>query len=320
MFPESGSGRDDGKILIGLSADSQVIERWQRDQEIFLQKATDLGASVIVHNANEDNEVQVAQIRTLVRQKVDVIVVIPYDKDGVAEAVNDAKKAGIKVVAYDRLVNNADLDAYVSFDQVKVGRLMAQALVAAVPEGNIAVANGSPEDNNTNLFRQGYMEVLQPLVDRGSLRIIGETWARDWREEHAYALVSGLLDAGLSIHGVVGANDRLAEAAIRALAERGMAGKVPVVGHDADVSACQRIVEGTQLATVYKPIPALAERAALLAVDLARGGAAPQEETIFNGRKEVPYVKLDVVLVTKENMRETVIADGFHREEDIYRQ
>lgn len=310
----------DERITIGFCADNLVIERWQRDQEIFQAKAMKEDVDVIVYNANEDNVTQNKQIRLLIDKKVDVMVVIPYDKDGISDAINDAKKAGIKVIAYDRLINNADIDAYVSFDNVKVGELMAASLTEAVPKGNYIIINGSPDDNNSSMFREGYMKGLSPFINKGDIRVVAETWAENWREEYAYNTVIDILKSGRRVDAVIGANDRLAEAAIRALAENGMAGDVYVAGHDADISACQRIVEGTQLMTVYKPIRTLAETAVELAIQFAEDKDVQSNEFIDNGFKDVPYIKLDVLAVTKDTLEETVIEDGFHKKEDIYRE
>lgn len=310
---------DDGQITVGFCADNLVIERWQRDQAIFVAKAMERDVEVIVHNANEDNETQNNQIRSLIEKNVDVIVVIPFEKDGLSESIAEARKAGIRVIAYDRLITGVDVDAYISFDNEKVGRLQAEALLENKPSGQYVIINGSQDDNNSSMFNKGYYEVLDEAVKTTGVRIIREIWAENWREEPAYDTVSELLEQGYQIDGIIGANDRLAEAAIRALAEEGQAGLVYVAGHDADISACQRIVEGTQHMTVYKPIRDLAETAVDLAIRLAKEETIHYEETINNGIKEVPYIKLDVLEVTAETMKETVIADGFHREEDIYR-
>ncbi len=315
-----GKTRDDGKIVIGFLADNLVIERWQRDQEIFLAKAMSRGVEVIVHNANESNEIQNEQIRAMIKEKVDVLVVIPYDKDGLVDAISEARKAGIRVIAYDRLITGAEVDAYISFDNVKVGELQAKSLLKVKPSGDYMIINGSPDDNNTSMFNTGYYKGLQKAIDNGDIRIVSEVYAENWREEPAYNAVSNILSRGHKIDGIIGANDRLAEAAITALAEEGLAGEVYVAGHDADISACQRIVEGTQHMTVYKPIRDLAETAVDLAIRLANEEQVHYTETINNGYMEVPFIKLDVLEVTKETLLDTVVADGFHREEDIYRK
>ncbi len=320
LFLSNHARKDDGILKIGFCADSLVIERWLRDQEKFTKLAAEAGAVVTVYNANESNERQNEQIRKLIEEDADVIVIIAYDKNGIAEAVNDAADAGIKIIAYDRLFYDAHIDVYISFDNVKVGRLMGEALVKAVPTGNYIIINGSPDDNNSAMFREGYMNVIAPPAAKDDISIIADIWAEDWREDYAYEAVADALRSGADIDAILAANDRLAEAAIRALAEKGLAGEAVVAGHDADVAACQRIVEGTQYMTVYKPIDILAQKAVDLCLQLDAGEAVASGMTINNGYSDIPYIKLDVVAVTKENMDETVIADGFHSWESIYRE
>jgi D-xylose transport system substrate-binding protein len=311
---------DQETITIGYLSDNLVIERWQRDQEIFRANATKQGAEVLVYNANENNATQIQQIQLLIEKEVDVIVVVPYDRDGLSEIIKEARQTGIKVIAYDRLIRNVEIDAYISFDNVKVGELMADELLEHVPKGNYVIINGSPDDNNSYMFNEGYMNVLSSEIEKGNIDIIEEIYADDWREEPAYDLIARLLDEGQQIDAIIGANDRLAEAAIRALAEEGLAGKVFVAGHDADISACQRIVEGTQHMTVYKPIRTLAEAAVNLAIQFAKNEEPLVQQTIYNGQADIPYIRLDVLSVTQETLDETVIEDGFHRREDVYRE
>lgn len=312
--------QDDGIVTIGYAADNFVIERWKRDKDIFKEKAKEEGIEVIFYNANENNEIQVKQIKSLIEQRVDVLVVIAYDKDGITGVINEAIKEGIKVIAYDRLIKNANVDAYISFDNVKVGELMAEELLKEVPVGNYVIINGSPDDNNSFMFNKGYMNILRKHIDEGKIIVLEEIWAEKWREEPAYELVSDILNGGTQINAIIAANDRLAEAVIRALAERGLAGKVYVAGHDADISACQRIIEGTQHVTIYKPIRLLAEATVDLAIRLANGENIEGHEKIDNGLYMVPYIKLDVIAVTEQNMIDTVIKDGFHLKEDVFRE
>ncbi len=307
------------KPIVGLCIDTMVIERWQKDRDIFVSKATDAGFEVIALNANENNNKQIEQINYLIDKKADVIVIIPYDKNGLRDVIAEAKKAGIKVIAYDRLILNANVDAYVSFDNEKVGEYMADYLMQKVPRGNYVIINGSPKDYNSVMFNEGYMNILKPAIDRGTITVIKEVWAEDWREDVAYDTVNNLLKEGVQIDGIIGANDRLAEGAISALAEYGLAGTIPVVGHDADISACQRIVEGTQLMTVYKPIKTLAEGTVHLIVKMLEDKKIEYNEFIFDGKNEVPFVKFKVIPVNSDNMWETIVKDQFHNEEDIYR-
>jgi D-xylose transport system substrate-binding protein len=169
------------------------------------------------------------------------------------------------------------------------------------------------------MFRAGYMDVLAPSIAAGRIRVIGETWTENWAEDLAYRAVDRVLDAGGRPDAIIAGNDDLAGAAIRALAERRLAGKVFVVGMDADLAACQRIVEGTQLSTVYKAIATLAARAAGAAVDLASRRRPQTTRVINDGREDIPYMVIEPVLVTRDNLDATVVADNYQKREDIYR-
>lgn len=306
-------------VKIGFLIDSVVVERWQRDRDIFSARAKELGAEVIVQNCNEDNDAQVRQIRDMTEQGVDVLVVIPYDKNGLSDAIRGARKRGIRVLSYDRLILNAEVDLYVSFDNVRVGELMGAGLLEKAPEGNYVIINGSPRDNNCDMLREGFDKALGTAVAEKRITIVSDTSADAWRPEVAYGTVNGLLDGNTRIDALIAANDGLAGGAIQSLTEHRLAGMVPVVGHDADISACQRIAEGTQYMTVYKPIKELAQSAAEAAVKLAKGEPVAGEDTIFDGTSEVPYIKFQPIRVVRENLVDTVIRDGFHSYEEVFR-
>ncbi len=303
------------KIQIGLSFDSYVIERWQRDREVFVSTAQELGAEVNVQNASGDVEEQISQIEYLIDKKMDVIVVIAVDSEALSNVLVKARDAGIICVAYDRLVRNADVDLYISFDNEQVGRLMAQTLVEEVPEGgNIVTIFGSPSDHNVTLVEQGFKDVMEGH----NINVVYSVYAQGWLAEKAYDAVNAALEITEDIDGILCGNDNLATQAVIALSENRMAGKVIVTGQDADLVACQRIVEDTQTMTVYKPVDKLAKAAAEYAVKLAKGEEINVSATIDDGSHEVPYVKLEPVAVTKDNIREIIIEGGFQKEEDVY--
>ncbi len=303
------------RIQIGMTFDSFIIERWQRDRDAFVAKATkELGAEVNIQNANGDIEEQVNQIDYFIKKNVDVIVVVPIDSDAVTDAIKRAKKAGIRVIAYDRLVKNANVDLYITFDNEKVGALMAQSIKANIPDdGSILMMCGPLEDNNVELVQKGFMRELE--TSEIDVRAIEH--ATGWVAETGFDFVSEYLNKDMSIDAVMCGNDGIAAQVIHALSERRLAGKVEVVGQDADLDACQRIVEGTQTMTVYKPVEKLAQKAAEYAVKLAKGDSLQVTDTFDDGSGEVPYVGLEPIAVTKDNM-DIIISDGYHLEEEIY--
>lgn len=309
---------EEEKIIIGFAMDTLVHERWLRDRDIFVAKANELGADVIVQTANSDSQEQEKQVEYLLKQNIDVLVLVPHDAEKAASIVKVAKNKGVKVISYDRLVKNANADIYISFDNIKVGELMAKAIVEKVPTGNYLILNGSQSDNNSFMFNEGYKKVLNEKIHTGDIWIIDETWIKDWLYEDAFKFVDEVLRNNRSIDAIIAGNDTLAAAAINALAERRLAGTLAVVGHDADLDGCQRIVEGTQLATIYKPIDEIAKITAEYAVKMAKGGLVQTKETIYDGKYNIPYYKIEPILVTKDNMVETVIKDQFHALEDVY--
>ncbi|HHV74937.1 D-xylose transporter subunit XylF [Thermoanaerobacterium sp. PSU-2] len=310
---------DKNAIKIGFSLGTLKEERWVKDRDIFMAKAKELGAEVFVQNANNDDEDQLKQVKYLLDKKIDVLVIVPNDLKKASAAVEMAKKAGVKVISYDRLVLNSDVDLYISFDNVKVGKLMAEYLIKRYPKGNYLIINGATNDNNTKMIKEGYDSVLLPKVKSGDIRILGEEWSPNWMSEYAFQSTEKYIQENYKIDAIIAGDDGLANGIIEALSEHRLAGKVAVVAQDADLAACQRIIEGTQLMTIYKPIDKLAGDAAKLAVKLAKGEKLNVSNTIYDGKYNVPYYKLEPIAVDKTNIDDTVIKDGFHSRDDVYR-
>ena len=308
--------------LIGMSFDSFLIERWQTDRDFFVDSAREQGVSVNVQNANGDVETQISQIRYLIQKPVDVLVVISIDADALSDVMEEAKSAGIPVIAYDRMIRNGNASLYVSFDTEKVGRLMGEALSQQKLEHNqVLMLNGPVEDNNVLLLSKGFRDVME---EKG-IHIADEVNCAGWKPEEAADYINSHKQMLDEVDGIMCGNDDLAGQAIKALSEQKLAGEIPVVAQDAELSACQRIVEGTQTMTVYKPVDQEAQKAAEFAVALARGEKitdSTQEmfvsETIDDGTTLVPYYPLEPVAVTRDNLDEVIIDGGFHQKEDVY--
>jgi D-xylose transport system substrate-binding protein len=312
-----------GGPLIGLSLDTEKEPRWQADRDLFKAKCMELGArDVRVLSAQGDDTTQVSNVNTLLTGQCDVIVIVSHNGEAMAEGVRAAHAAGIPVIAYDRLIMNCDLDLYLSFDNVKVGRLQAQYLIDHLPnhKGNIVRVNGAPTDNNAKLFKQGQDEVLKPYIDRGDVKIIHEDWAEDWRPDNAKKIVDAAItrNGRDSFQAVLAAADGIAGGAHQVLVENGLAGKVILTGQDADLISCQRIVAGTQSMTVYKPLKQLATRAAEVAIKMASGKPVIANQTVNNNKIDVPSVLGDIYAVDKLNIDQTVIKDGFQSREAVY--
>lgn len=315
-----GSQAADKKIRIGLSMDTLKEERWQRDRDLFVAKAKELGADVLVQAANGNDSLQISQSENLLTQGIDVLVVVPHNGVVAAAIVQAAHKAGKKVIAYDRMIENSDVDLYISFDNKEVGRMQGRFALERVPKGNYLVIGGAPTDHNAKMYRDGQMEILDPAVSRKDITIVAKPWAREWLASEALKETENALSRTKdNIQAIVAPNDGTAGGVISALKSQNLAGKVVVTGQDADLAACQRIVEGTQSMTVYKPIHLLAQQAATAAVSLAKGQTPATKATVNNGKKDVPAILLTPVLVDKSNIDSTVIKDKYHARQDVYK-
>ena len=314
---ESGTDtkvKEEESIQIGLSIDSLVIERWSRERDLFVTKAQELGAQVNVQNANGEVDEQIKQIEYFIDKKMDVIVVIAIDDLALGDVLTKAKKSGIKVIAYDRLIRNANVDLYISIDNEKVGELMAQAIIDKIGKrGTIIQIKGSPTDYNVQLVQTGFERVIKLT----SIKIDYAEYSDNWLAENGFNVTDEYLSRGGTPDAIMCGNDTIAATSIKALLEHRLAGKVCVVGQDADLEACQRIVEGTQYMTVYKPVESLAKEAAITAVDMANGVPLELRETMNDGTYDVPYKKLEPIAVTKKNMDE-VITGKYHQKNEIY--
>ncbi len=304
----------DDSIQIGLSIDSLLIERWSRERDLFVSKAQELGAEVNVQNANGEVEEQIKQIQYFIDKKMDVIVVIAIDDIALKDTVAAAKKEGIKVIAYDRPIRNANVDLYLSVDNEKVGELMAEYIRKYIGnDGTIIQVKGSPTDYNVQMVQEGFERILSTT----KIKIDYAEYSNGWVAENGFTVTDEYLKTGKVPDAIMCGNDNLAAHAIRALIEKRLGGKVCVVGQDADLEACQRIVEGTQYMTVYKPVEKLAIRAAERAVDMAGGVPLGLKDTFNDGTYDVPYERLEPIAVTKANMDE-VITGKYHQKNEIY--
>ena len=307
----------DDHIVVGFSIDSYLIERWQRDTDVFAAKLKELDstAEINLQNANGDIDTQIQQIKYLIEKKVDVLVIVCIDSESLSEVVSEAKSAGIPVISYDRLIKNADVDLYISFDNEKVGTLMGEALVkAGLPNKKVMMLSGPNEDNNVSLVESGFNKVMS----ENGIEIVDTFYTPGWKAEDAAAYLGENITKLNNVDAIMCGNDNIATNAIRTLSEARLAGKIKIVGQDADLEACQRVVEGTQVMTVYKPVEKLAQAAAEYALALAKGEKLGITTTMSDGSYDVPYCFLDPIAVTAQNMDETVIASGFHLKEEVY--
>jgi len=278
--------------------------------------------NIIYSNANQDATQQLSQAEAALTNGAQVLVLDPVDSAAAGSIADMAKAQGVPVIAYDRLILNSDgVSYYISFDNVEVGKLQAQSLVDKLNSMNISnptivMINGSPTDNNASLFKQGAHSVFDPLVQAGKLTIAKEYDTPDWSPDQAQTEMQQALTAlSNQVDGVYCANDGTASGAIAAMKTAGIDPLPPVTGQDAELAGIQRILAGEQYMTVYKAIKPEAEAAAQLAYDLLTQTEVPASmtngKTTNNGKIDVPSVLLTPVAVTKDNIKDTVVADGF---------
>ncbi len=307
-----------GSLKIAFLMDSLKVERWQTDLDRFQRRAAELGAEVLVETADGDDELQLQQAQKLLASGVKALVLVPHDADKAARIVAAAKAAQVPLLCYERLVRNPDVAFFVGVDALSVGLLQADSLSQQAPRGNYVLIGGSPTDNNARILHDGQMRVLKPFVDRGDIKIVSDTWSKDWDPSEAYAHMTEAIESTKGdVAAVVASNDGTAGGAIQALEDHKLAGRVLVSGQDADLAAIIRVLDGTQTMTVYKPLGPQAKLAAEAAVALAKGQAVKTTASISIGSKSIPAILLNPVVVTKNNVKQTVIKDGFQNLETI---
>jgi len=288
--------------VIGLLMDQYNVERWAKDTTYFIDNVNKLGGKVICLSANGNPEKQLEQAKQLIDQKIDILVILPVDLRKAADIVALANKASIGVISYDRLIQEAFVDYYVSFDNVKVGELQAEYIKNRMQKGNIALIGGAFTDKNSFFLQFGQMGVLQPYIERGDIKVVYNKMVKAWTFEDGYEAAKECLRNN-KVDAIIAGNDLLARGAIKALQEKGLAGKVLVAGQDADTQACENIIQGVQTMSVYKSIEDIAANAARMAMDMARGIPITYASyTVNNGTKLVQSLLIDPISVNKGNI------------------
>jgi D-xylose transport system substrate-binding protein len=305
------------EVKIGFSIEAVKGERWQTDLDEFQQRAHELGGAVLTRSANGDDDLQFRQIKELLKSGIDVLVFLPHDTSKAERIVEAAHAKHVPVISYDRLAS-APVDLYVGFDLFSVGLEQAQSLVDRAPKGTYLLLGGSLLDANSKVVRAGQMKVLQPFIDRGDIHALADLWVPEWSATEAYIMVTKELNKFKAAPtAIVASNDAIAGGAIQALEDRGWSGKVLVSGQDADLSAIERIFDGSQLMTVYKPVGSEARAAAEAAMKLARHEDLESWEEVPNGALTTKAVLLTPICVTQENAKRTVLKDGFQKLEVV---
>jgi len=306
------------EVKIGFSIENTRGERWQTDLDEFQKRAHELGAAAVIRSADGDDDLQFRQVKEMLDSGIDALVFLPHDTGRAGRFIEAAHAKHVPVISYDRLAANAPVDLYVGFDLFSVGELQAQTLVEHAPKGNYLLLGGSPLDANSKVVRAGQMKVLRPLIGRGDIKVVQDIWVPEWSATTAYILVGQALQhLEGPLTAIVASNDGIAGGAIQALDDQHLSGRVLVSGQDADLAAVERLFEGTQLMTVYKPVGDEARTAAEVAVRLAKHQDVENSTAVVNGPQATKSILLTPIAVTAENAKDTVFKDGFQNVETV---
>lgn len=310
------------RVKIGFAMATVKEERWQRDRDAFEAHCKKMDVDCEITVADNSSSRQANDVDNLLTKGIDVLVIAPQEATEAAAMVDKAKAQGVPVISYDRLINSDKIDLYISHQVPVIGRKIAEYALQKVPKGNYVMVYGASTDNNAHIMKKEQLAVLQPAIDRGDIQIVANQHITDWKNDLALNFAeNSLTKENDNIQAFVVSNDGMAGGVISALSKKNLTGKVLVTGQDAGLEALQNIAEGKQSMTVYKPIIPLASQAVEAAMKLAKG--QPLETTPFTndqlGGKEIPAILLEVTVVDRANLMDTVIKDGYAKFDDVYK-
>ena len=305
-------------IKIGISLPTQREERWVLDKEGFEKAAAAAGIEIALQIADNDAGRQQTQCENLIAQGVDVLIVAPHDGEAAKNIVEMAHADNIPVISYDRLILNADVDLYVTFDQFRIGQLMGEYMNDNLESGNIVILSGDPADNTSVPLKQGAVSAVQAKIDSGAYKVVLEQECKDWQPSEALKHIENALTANNNdIQGVIAPNDGTAGGIIQALAAQGLDGKIIVTGQDSEPDAIKRIIAGTQSMTVFFDVKEMSAAAFDAAVKIALGEDPGANGSENNGKIDVPVLGFSAMAITVENYKDVLIDSGYMEESAI---
>ena len=317
-------GEAKAKVKVGFILKSMQEERYQKDKAIFTEKAESLGAKVYFASANNDEQMQLSKFENMLAKGCKVIVLQPVNTGTAGNMVKMANEEGVKVVGYDSMLVNGPLDFMVMQDSWAVGKLQGEAMVEWLKakkgkvEGKVALIMGQPGDSNAAAMSSGALEIIE---SNAGLELVAKQSHEGWSSDKAMATAENVLTKHKNkIDVFICNNSGMARGVIAALDAQGMADteKVFVAGSDADIVNIQYVAQGKQTVEIWKKIAPLAEKAAEIAVKLAKDEEVKADKMINNGLVDVPTIVTPVVAITKENLDSTIIAEGFYTKEEVY--
>lgn len=308
------------KPLVGFMLPHTTIQRYIVEKEEFTSKINELGGEVLFYDAGNDDQKQMMQLDSLLARSIDVLVLDPVNRFTAAEMVRKAHRKGIKVISYDRLISNSNVDAFLSFDPWEVGRQITEAATKAKPDGVYIILGGDKSDLNAIGIDESMNKVLEPFLSSNKIKVDYKVFIERWSYEDSYLEVKRYLNLSGKVPDVILAtSDMIARGTIDALKENKLEGKVIVTGQGGELFACKNIVAGNQMMTVYKPVKKLASLAAELSIKMLNNEKVDDilNTTIFNGYADIPTQMLVPIPVDASNLRSTIVADGMIKESDL---
>ena len=317
------------KLKFGVSFSTQTEEQWVRRGKLLQQYCDEAGVEMMLQIAEGDASKQYQQCESMISSGINVLIVRCVDSAAAGAIYDMCQKAGVTYFSFDVMTTGAGAKNhyYITMDSVEVGEMQAKAMLALAPKGNYALINGNPASNVAQLFHQGIMNILQPHVDNGDIKIVTDQWAPAYDPTIGLQNFENAMTAqNNNIQAVIPANDAMATPICAEIKAQGLTGKIPVAGLDAEKSACQRVVQGEQTMTIYRPSKDIAKALFEVAVAVASGADYKSavdvkgEWTTYKNKagEDVVTFKCKNVLVTKDNMIDTVIKDGWQTYDDVY--
>jgi D-xylose transport system substrate-binding protein len=306
---------------VGILLHSYENQRWEKDKNYLVENLTKLGAEVMLEVADNNQQKQIEQAASMIKNGAKVLIVVPINQDEAAKIVVMAHEANVKVIAYDRLINGCKLDYYVSANSTQIGELMASYLTSLKPRGRYALICGSKYDNNSMRLFLGQINTLQPFMENGDIQVVYSEFTEAWTPEEGKLHARLALDQSTdTLTAFITGSDAIADGVLQVLKERGLEGKIMVAAQDAELDNVQAIIDGTQTCDILKPLKEMARITSELAVSIAMDKPLNMKFTTeSNGKSLVKSILIDAILVNKNNIENTVIASGFHTSAELSR-
>ncbi|MBN1926079.1 MAG: substrate-binding domain-containing protein [Prolixibacteraceae bacterium] len=308
-------------VKVGFLIHSSDNIRWQTDLKYLKDKADDMGVTFVMRDAGNDENVQLKQAHEILQEGIDVLIVVPANTNTAGGIVREAHEYGVKVISYDRMIKNAEIDYLISFEYERVGEIMVEYISEKVPGGNCIILWGEPYDANAVFIKNGQERILNSLKGESELNVLYKTYVEEWSGQTAEIIVNEVLDfSDQRLDAVIASNIPLAYGAYRAILNHGYKpGEVMITAMDLSVEYVRSMLNGEATMTVNKPIKDLAYGTMELAVAIAKNKKIESfEKTVYNGRIEVPAILFPPILIDKSNMENEVFEKGFYSREEVY--